>query len=233
MAEIRAQIAAYWEAQSATYDDAPDHRLHDAAERAAWLAFLQAQLPPPPARVLDLGTGTGFLALLLAELGHDVTGIDIAAGMIAAAREKAVGLASPPTFAVGDAGAPDVGAGSIDAIISRHLLWTLPDPTLALRNWHRALAPGGRLLAIDGLWANAAHDHEPEDTTPTDEDYERYYTEEVRANLPLLREQTLDRALALIAEAGFVELAQPSLAMLARASAHFHAASVLVAARRP
>lgn len=229
----RANIAAYWESLSTTYDEAPDHQLRGEAEHAAWLDLLRTLLPPAPARVLDLGTGTGFVALLLAELGHDVVGIDLAPGMIAVARQKAAALQTPPRFVVGDAGVPDVDAGSADVVISRHLLWTLPDPLGALRNWHRTLRPGGRVVIIDGLWsvgvAGGSSDDEP---SPPDEAYTRYYTTEVRAQLPLIAERTLDRVFTLIAEAGFGEPQSPSLEMLADANHRLHPSSFIIAAAR-
>ena len=102
-----------------------------------------------------MGAGTGFLALLLAELGHRVTGVDLAPGMLALARAKAARLpagAVRPVFAPGDAVDPPLPAGSVDAVISRHLLWTLTEPQRAFANWRRLLRPGGRVVAIDGLW---------------------------------------------------------------------------------
>ncbi|NWF79404.1 MAG: methyltransferase domain-containing protein [Chloroflexi bacterium] len=46
-----------------------------------------------------------------------------------------------------------IGAtGSVDVVISRHLLWTLSDPPRALSSWQDLLRPGGLLLVIDGLW---------------------------------------------------------------------------------
>jgi hypothetical protein len=45
--------------------------------------------------------------------------------------------------------------GPWDAVLSRHLLWTLPDPPSALRSW-RAVAPYGRLLLLESLWVAAA-----------------------------------------------------------------------------
>ncbi len=41
-----------------------------------------------------------------------------------------------------------------DAVIERHLLWTLPDPAAALSAW-RAAAPGGSLVAMESLWGDA------------------------------------------------------------------------------
>ena len=93
-AQARASVVAFWDLRSPTYDDSPGHATHSAAEHRAWLAALGALLPPAPADVLDVGAGTGFLALLLAELGHRVTGVDLASGMLAAARSKAARL--PP-----------------------------------------------------------------------------------------------------------------------------------------
>jgi len=43
--------------------------------------------------------------------------------------------------------------GSYDAIVCRHLVWTLTEPRTALTEWHRVLKPGGHLLIFDGDWA--------------------------------------------------------------------------------
>lgn len=84
--------------------------------------------------MLDVGAGTGFLAFLAAELGHKVTGIDLAEGMLAVAREQATEVTNPPNFLIGDAIAPDFPPESFAVIMSRHVLWTLRDPASAFRN---------------------------------------------------------------------------------------------------
>jgi ubiquinone/menaquinone biosynthesis C-methylase UbiE len=214
--DAQARIAAYWEGQSETYDEAPDHRLRGAADHAAWVALLKSALPAPPAIILDVGTGTGFLALLLGELGYPVVGIDIAEGMLAVARQKAVGVRVPPVFRRGDAAALPVEPGESDAVVSRHLLWTLPDPVGALRNWYRALRPGGRLVVIDGLWALGEESGAADvPAPPPDSAYATYYSPEVEAQLPLLGARTLDRVFEVIAEAGFVRVQSVSLAPFA------------------
>jgi SAM-dependent methyltransferase len=74
-------INAYWDVRSRSYDGDPGHGILDEEERRAWLAAL--------ADVLDAGTGTGFLAFLLADLGHRVTGIDLSEDMLSAALARA------------------------------------------------------------------------------------------------------------------------------------------------
>jgi ubiquinone/menaquinone biosynthesis C-methylase UbiE len=54
------------------------------------LETLRSLLPPALAEVLDVGTGTGFLALLLAELRYRVVGIDLAPDMLEIARSKCI-----------------------------------------------------------------------------------------------------------------------------------------------
>jgi ubiquinone/menaquinone biosynthesis C-methylase UbiE len=210
-AEAQARITAFWDTSGDTYDAQPGHGLHAEAERAAWLDALRELFPAPPADVLDVGCGTGFLALLLAELGHRVTGVDLSEGMLAAARAKAAGFAALPAFAVGDAIAPPLPDGSFDAVTNRHLLWTLTDPARAFANWYRLLRPGGRLVVIDGLWwMGRPAAEEPEEWE------QEHYTAEVQASLPLMHAQSMDPIVALAEAAGFTEVRITGLAEIER-----------------
>jgi SAM-dependent methyltransferase len=145
-----------WDAEAATFDDEPDHGLRDPAVRAAWAALLRAHLPAPPADVVDLGCGTGSLAVLLAEAGHRVEGLDYSAPMVAAAVAKARAAGVDAAFRQGDAAAPPYPAGSADVVLSRHVLWALPDPDAALRRWVELLRPDGRLVLVEGRWETGA-----------------------------------------------------------------------------
>jgi SAM-dependent methyltransferase len=144
-------IREFWDIDAATYDRAPGHGVHTGAERAAWTAALWRLLPPAPARLLDVGAGTGFLSLMAARLGHRVTALDMSAGMLAELRDKAAseGLA----IDVVEASADEPPAGPFDAVVERHLTWTLPDPAVSLRTWRRA-APEGRLLLFESMWGS-------------------------------------------------------------------------------
>lgn len=150
MARIHDRIRDWWDEDAATYDASAGHALSDSVERAAWRAALERALPPSPSRVLDVGTGTGALALLAAELGYEVTGVDLSAGMLAKAREKAAATGLEVSFVEGAAGeAPE---GQFDAVMERHVLWTLPEPVAALRVWRERVVPGGRLAVFEGSW---------------------------------------------------------------------------------
>jgi SAM-dependent methyltransferase len=151
------ETRALWDAEALTFDEAPDHGLADPVTRAAWRDLLLAHLPPTPARVADLGCGTGTLSVLLAEEGYDVHGLDLSPEMIHRARAKAA--AAPDlavSFEVGDVSEPGLPAGTFDVVLSRHVLWALPDPVAGLRRWCDLLAPGGRLLLVEGRWFNGA-----------------------------------------------------------------------------
>jgi 2-polyprenyl-3-methyl-5-hydroxy-6-metoxy-1,4-benzoquinol methylase len=148
--DLQDDIRTWWNDDAGHYDRSAGHALSDPVEAAAWRAALERALPAPPARVLDVGAGTGSLTLLAAELGHDVTALDISEGMLAAARRKAEQRGLPITFLVGPA--EDPPTGPFDAVIERHVVWTLPDPVGALHAW-RAAARTGRLALFEGSWA--------------------------------------------------------------------------------
>ncbi|MER7110885.1 class I SAM-dependent methyltransferase [Streptomyces sp. NPDC000229] len=155
MTDRHALITAYWDAAAASFDDEPDHGLRAARTRAAWARLLRSWMPSEPADVLDIGCGTGSLSLLLAEDGHRVTGVDLAPRMVERARAKVAAAGRSGRFLVGDAMEPPTGQERFDAVLCRHLVWTLPDPRAALRNWVDRLRPGGRLVLIEGRWREA------------------------------------------------------------------------------
>src|ERR671930_1716254 len=86
---VHRRLREWWDADSATYDQAASHSASDPVEAAAWRQALLRHLPPPPARILDVGAGTGTMSLLAAQLGHRVTALDLSPGMLSRAREKA------------------------------------------------------------------------------------------------------------------------------------------------
>lgn len=142
-----------WDAEAETFDDAADHGLRAPDVRRAWANLLLPLIDGRGLQVADLGCGTGTLSLLLAsEGGHFVSGVDFSAEMIRRAREKCDRTVPRPAFTVADAADPPLPAGSFDVVLSRHVLWAMPDPAVALRNWIELLTPSGMLTLIEGRW---------------------------------------------------------------------------------
>jgi SAM-dependent methyltransferase len=141
-----------WDREALTFDDEPDHGLADATTRAAWRELLLGVLPGPPARVADLGCGTGTLSRLLVDEGYTVDGLDVSPEMVRRAREKV----PEATFVVGDAADPALERAAYDVVLCRHVLWALPDPVEAFGRWVDLLAPGGHVVLVEGSWSTGA-----------------------------------------------------------------------------
>lgn len=145
----------YWDGFARVFDEEADHGLGDPAVRAAWGERLRDWVPEQ-AEVLDLGCGTGSLSVLLAEQGHRVTGVDFAPAMVERARAKADQHGVEVAFRVGDAADPGGEPASYDVVLTRHVLWALPDQTAAVDRWARLLRPQGRFVLIEGTWSTGA-----------------------------------------------------------------------------
>ncbi|MBI2060980.1 MAG: class I SAM-dependent methyltransferase [Nitrospirae bacterium] len=120
----------------------------------------------PGYRVLDLGSGTGYPALLAAEAvgpTGSVIGLDLSEAMLNVARRKAnaKGLANVE-FRTADVCALDFDDGSIDAVTSRFCLMFLPDVSKAARDIACVLRPGGYVAAA--VWS--APEKNPMTSTP-------------------------------------------------------------------
>ncbi len=143
---IKKQIKKYWDSRGKSYDKSPSHS--DLLN--VWKSLLSEIFNERRMKILDVGTGTGFIALLLAEIGHEVVGVDISNGMIEVAKRKAKKVNIE--FVLGDAEDLPFDDNSFDAVTCRHLLWTLPNPKKAVIEWCRVVKVGGKVIAIDGVW---------------------------------------------------------------------------------
>ena len=155
---IISENKSYWTGRAASYSEV--NQLELATEqRRKWSACLHAEIArqfpertPESLRVLEVGTGPGFFAILLRELGYDVTAIDLTPAMLAEAKKNAGELAGKIRWMEMNAEALDFADASFDVVVSRNLTWNLPRPDKAYAEWTRVLKSGGLLLNFDANW---------------------------------------------------------------------------------
>ncbi|MEV6347130.1 class I SAM-dependent methyltransferase [Actinoplanes sp. NPDC051851] len=180
---VQDRINEYWTGRAPAYDAYQQRPERLAEDDRAWAEVWAQALPEAPIDVLDVGTGSGHVAVTLARLGHRVTGIDLSEGMLERAR------AYPgPTFQLGDAVAPPFAAGSFDAVVSRYVMWTLRDPEAALANWIQLVKPGGTVAAVDSTWFPNGP--------------QSFYDGEIWATLPLAAASSINQTATVFEKAG-------------------------------
>lgn len=126
--------------------------------------LLSRLLPPPPARLLDVGGAAGAYSAWLAEQGYEVHLVDASSRLVAKARERNATLAKPiASIAVGDARALPQSVSAAAAVLMMGPLYHLPssaDRFTALREAYRVLTDGGIVIvaaisryasSLDGL----------------------------------------------------------------------------------
>ena len=200
METIESNIISYWNRRAPTYTDVIEKNLADGWD-AVWADMLISGFPegtPEGLRVLDIGTGPGFYAIILAERGYRVTAVDFSENMLAEARHNAGELAHRIDFRQMDAQNLTFPDGSFDAIVTRNLTWNLTDPLRAYAEWKRVLRPGGVLSIFDANWYAYLNDDEKKRAWDRDrentrlegvEDHDSYadsrVMEDISRNLPM------------------------------------------------
>lgn len=124
----------YWTHRAPSYGDVNRKELAT-AQRRIWTQTLdvriQARFPDrarSSIRVLDVGTGPGFFAVILNALGYAVTAVDYTDAMLNEARLNAGEAAEHIHFHCMDAEKLGFADASFDVVVSRNLTWNLPHP---------------------------------------------------------------------------------------------------------
>ncbi|HBW35219.1 class I SAM-dependent methyltransferase [Desulfosporosinus sp. BICA1-9] len=203
MEELLEKVEQYWDKRSDGYCQINLEEL-DSYKRDAWTDLINEYAPKVSGRklkVLDIGTGPGFFAILMASCGYEVSAVDYTEAMLKKAKNNASNYKNSITFRRMDAHKLDFEDNTFDLIVTRNLTWNLEKPDQAYREWYRVLARGGKLLNFDANWYLYLHDaqkrkeYEQDRLNSKVRGMKDHYTstntkvmEEIARNLPLSKE---------------------------------------------
>lgn len=188
---VKELVRRHWNGRAETFDEESQHGIHTDEQHDRWLTVLGEWTSDESRHVLDVGCGTGVISKLLAELGHDVVGVDFAPEMLERARTKTSQTTHMIEFQRGDAEDLPIPDDTFELVIARHLVWTLPNPAQALQEWQRVVEPDGRILLIEGYWNHS-------------EPWDEY--EEIHDDLPMYDGRPPDELREILLEEGFSEV---------------------------
>lgn len=158
--ELQALIENRWDASAGRYGETIRGELASPLKNA-WLKKIMDNAPDKRTLdVLDIGTGPGFLAIVLGEVGHNITAVDCSKHMIEEAEQNARNAGVAASFYKMDSHTLLFQDNSFDLIISRNVTWSLYDPVKAYMEWKRVLRPGGRMIVFDANWGLQNFDDE-------------------------------------------------------------------------
>lgn len=164
MISLSSRVENYWSKRAQDFNTVRRNELENEISNC-WMEVFHHYLPANKTlEILDIGTGTGYFAILLSKEGHSVTGIDLTKTMIEEARITAKDYHVAPTFIQMDAQSTSFNDNTFDVIVTRNLTWTLPDPQAAYKEWYRILKKGGLLLNFDANYADNIRNQRQQDS---------------------------------------------------------------------
>ena len=161
--EIKDKVVSYWAKRSESFSEHKHEEIHSNKKQLWQAEFLQHFTKEDELSVLDVGCGAGFFEMVLADFRCSVTGIDLTQDMIERGKDLLARHGSNAKLMVMDAEKPEFKDESFDVVISRNLVWTLPHPVEAYKEWLRVLKPGGLLLVYDAEYAKGFHRYNQEE----------------------------------------------------------------------
>lgn len=154
MSQLKNEIELYWNQVAREYNEFPKKKFKPKVNEGneKWKKILCDAFGDDPETILDCGTGPGTIAMMLAESGYNMTGVDLSENMLSYARQNAKSAGLSIAFKQGDLESIPFPDNAFDGAVSRHVLWTTLHPEVVLKEWYRILKPGGRLVYVDGNW---------------------------------------------------------------------------------
>ncbi|MGO5439869.1 class I SAM-dependent methyltransferase [Megamonas funiformis] len=162
MTKLLQEIQTYWTNRAEGYSQVNQGELHS-EQKHKWQQTLLQYIPfkaNKNIKILDIGTGPGFFAIILAQLGFDITAIDYTEQMLLEAKQNAGKLSEQIDFQQMDAQNLNFPDEKFDVIVTRNLTWNLENPQQAYSEWHRVLKKDGVLLNFDANWYNHLFDEQ-------------------------------------------------------------------------
>ena len=147
METLKTKLKTTWEAGD--FSEVAKH-IETTAE-----AFVERLNIQPGMKVLDVACGSGNLAILAAEKGAEVTGIDIAENLIDAAKKRAEAAGLDIKFEVGDAEAMPYDDNSFDLVMTMFGAMFAPRPDVTASELVRVCKPGGTIAMAN--WTPTGH----------------------------------------------------------------------------
>ena len=149
MENISKRIEKYWDKRSEDFSRVRRMEI-ESANFLEWNKIIKKHLPAGEnLKVLDVGTGAGFFAVLFSKLGCNVTGVDMSSKMLIEAEKNIAAFNCHADFFRMNAQELNFTDETFDIVISRNLTWTLPDAMQAYKEWCRVLKRGGVLMNFD------------------------------------------------------------------------------------
>lgn len=146
------RIEKYWDNRSDGYNENIQEEMA-CQKYEAWKSLLLKYIGQREnQQILDVGTGPGFFAILLAELNYSVTAVDKCQEMLTQASRNAMAAGHNISFFKADAHDVDLPDESVDVIVSRNITWLMPNPIEVYKEWYRLLKPAGKVLVFDANW---------------------------------------------------------------------------------
>ena len=148
---LETEMNQYWTERSKSYSEQNRAQIEN-EKRYEWENMILKYAPQKEClNILDVGTGPGFFAIILAQKGHRVTAVDLTRDMLEQAKENANHYKVKIEFELLKNQFLPFPDNTFDLVVSRDVTWMLQDAEGVLKEWYRVTKKGGKVLYYNGI----------------------------------------------------------------------------------